>query len=417
LEATRGAILARNSDGITLLVEQLRSPDRDFFRLGLTTAREVSGPEVAKMLVAELVGASPDRAALLLHVVADRHDTAVLPAVLEAAGSGPKQVRLAALQVLPRLGDDSCVRPLLQIATGDDRELATAAKAALAGLPGQKVDADITARLADAQGSSLPVLIELIGLRRIDAQPYLLKAADDPQAAIRGAAWTALGATIGINELSMLVSEATAPKHPEDAQVAQQALRTACVRMPESEACAEQLATAMSGASLSTKCLLLEILGAMGGEKALQTLGAAGKDSEPQLQDAATRSLGQWMNVSAAPVLLDLAKNAPEEKYQVRALRGYIRLARQFVKPDRQRVEMCKKAFAAAHRTAEQKLVLEVLGRSATLDALRLAVKAVQVPELKADGTRVALAIYQKLPNKSPEAKKLLAQVQPDAAK
>ncbi|HEX3658033.1 MAG TPA: HEAT repeat domain-containing protein [Pirellulales bacterium] len=414
IEATRGAILARDAEGLGLLVEQLRSSDRDFFRLGLTTAREVSGPDVAKTLVAELVGATPDRAALLLQVVADRHDTAVLPAVLEAASSGPQQVRIAALEVLPRLGDDSCVQPLLQIATGDDRELAAAAKTALAGLPGEKVDADITSRLADAQGNSLPVLIELVGLRRINAKDYLLKASDDPQAAIRSAAWTALGATVGINELSTLVSEAIKPKHPEDAQVAQHALRAACIRMPESEACADQLSTAMAGGSTATKCMLLEILGAMGGEKALQALGAAGKDSDPQLQDAATRALGQWMNTAAAPVLLDVAKNAPEEKYQVRALRGYLRLARQFVKQDGQRVQMCKQAYAAAHRTAEQKLVLEVLGRCANLEALRLAVKAAQVPELKQDGTRVAVAIYGKLPNKSPEAKKLLAQVQPD---
>lgn len=416
LEATRGAILARGPEGMMLLVEQLRSSDRDFFRLGLFTAREVRAPDVGQALIAELEGAAPDRAALLLKAVADRHETSVLANVLEAAGSGPKQVRIAAIEILPRLGDDSCVKPLLQIAAGDDRELAGAAKTALAALPGEKVDADVLSQLADAQGKMLPVLIELAGMRRIAASDYLLKAADNPEASIRAAAWTALGQTVGIDGLAVLVSEAIKPKHPEDAQVAQQALRAACIRMPETDTCASELQAAMADSPVSSKCMLLDILGSMGGKKSLEVLGAAGKNSDAQLQDAATKALGQWMNLDAAPVLLDLAKNAPEEKYQVRALRGYIRLARQFVRPDRQRVEMCKQAMAAAHRPAEQKLVLEVLGRSATLDALRLAVKASDNPELKADATRTAQSIYGKLANKSPEAKKLFARVQPDSA-
>jgi hypothetical protein len=48
----------------------------------------------------------------LLHVLADRGDKTVLPAVLQTALSGPKEVRIAALGVLPRLGDDTLVESL-----------------------------------------------------------------------------------------------------------------------------------------------------------------------------------------------------------------------------------------------------------------------------------------------------------------
>jgi HEAT repeat protein len=346
---------------------------------------------------------------LLLYVLADRRDTSVLPAVIEAASSGHKQVRIAAISILPRLGDDTCVSPLLKIATSDDKELAEAAKAALAGLPGAKVDADVTGRLAGADSASLPVLIELVGLRRVNAKNELLKATDHSQAAVRAAAWLALGATVDLNDLSILTTEVITPKHPDDAKVAQQALRAACVRMPEREACAEQLTTAMTTVPVSTQCMLIEVLGAMGGTKALETLGSAAKGSNEQLEDAATRSLGEWMNTDAGPVLLDLAKTLPNEKYQVRAMRGYIRLARQFASNDKQRVEMCQQAFAASKRTAEQKLVLDILSRTSNLPALKLAVKAAQVPELKDEAARVAQGIYDRLPNKTPEAKELLA--------
>ncbi len=46
LEATRGAIIARGSDGIPLLLEQLQSANQALYAMGLTTAREVSAGEV-----------------------------------------------------------------------------------------------------------------------------------------------------------------------------------------------------------------------------------------------------------------------------------------------------------------------------------------------------------------------------------
>jgi len=416
LEATRGAILARQSGGIPLLIEQLKSPDKSFFQIGLSTARELPGAEVSQALSAELVGASPERAALLLNVLADRGDKTVLPAVLQTALSGPKAVRIAALAVLPRLGDDTLVEPLLQIAAGQDAELSVAAKSAVAGLRGEKIDADLKSRLASAQDTASPLLIEIVGLRRIESTPELIKLSSHSDAAVRRAALTALGATIGLKDLSVLISGVAAPKHPDDAQAAQQALRAACIRMPEGDACAEQLALAMASAPAPTKSILLEIVGAMGGAKSLEILGAAGKGGDPQLQEIVIRVLGQSLNLEAAPVLLDLAKTAPGVNYQVNALRGYIRFARQFVKADAQRVAMCEQAWAVAQRLEEKKLVLEVLGRTQSLAALRMAVAATETPELKEDGSRIALAIAQKIGDK-PEVRELIAKIRPNEAK
>ena len=86
------------------------------------------------------------------------------------------------------MGDDSCVATLLEISTSPDADLAQAAKAALADLPGEKIDADIAARLPKAEGKTLAVLIELVGQRRIEATAALLQAVDNTDASVRGAA-------------------------------------------------------------------------------------------------------------------------------------------------------------------------------------------------------------------------------------
>ena len=409
LEATRGAILARKQEGIALLLEQFRSPDKGLFQVALSTAREIPGRQVDEALAGELAHASSERAALVIRAMADRKETVVLPAVLKAARGGPKEVRIAAIGALGRVGNASCVSPLLEISLESDAELVQTAKAALADLSGEDVDQDVVARLSQAQGKMYPLLIELVGQRRIDAVEALVKALDHSDQAVRSAALTSLGATVPAKNLSVLISQVVAPKHEEDAPVAQQALKTACTRMPDREACAAELAKAIEGSPAPTKSVVLEILGAVGGTKALAVVGAAAKSADPQLQDVSSRLLGEWMTIDAAPVLLDLAKTGPGNKYQARALRGYIRIARQFIMPEQQRVEMCRNAFEASRQPAEQKLVLEVLNRNPNPETLKLAVKAMQVPQLKEEAAQVALAIAQKLGGKADEVRLILS--------
>ncbi len=410
VEATRGAILARGQDGLTLLLEHLKSPEKALFNVALMTAREFPGAEVDKALAAELATATPERAALVIQAMADRPQTVVLAAVLKAAEQGPAVVRLSAIDALGRVGDASCLTSLLQVAIKSDADLAVAAKATLANLPGEKVDAQIVALIPEAKGPTYPLLLQLVGNRRIDAVPLLQKAMTHADPAVRSAALISLGETVALKNLSALVSQVVAPQHPEDAPVAEKALKAASIRMADREACAAELATAIEQSkTVATKGVLLDILGAMGGPKALATLGAAAGSKDVQLQDISSRLLGEWMTEDAAPVLLDLAK-APGNQYQIRALRGYIRIARQFVLPEAQRAEMCQKAFDASRQPAEKKLVLDVLKRYPSVETLKQAVNAAQVPELKDDATQAVLTIAQKLKGHGDEVKALLAQ-------
>lgn len=395
LEATRGAILSKKADGIPLLVELLRSEDKKKFALGLQTSREMPGPEVTDAMMAEFKEAPSDRQGLLLIAVGDRGDERVLPAVVEAAKEGPVQVRLMALESLGSIGNASCVDVLLDIAAAETGQTADAAKAALESLPGDEIGAELVARLDKAEGTARLAVIDALGRRRIEsATPGLVKAASDTDAKTREAALVALGQTVALDDLAVLLERVTSGK---DSEAAAKGLKAACVRMPDGEACAQRLAAAMAGVPIAAQCTILDVLGAMGGKTALETLGAAAKSDNGEIKDAASQTLGRWMSVDAGDVLLDLAKTDPETKYQVRALRGYIRLVRQFPLPDDQRVAMCRAALAAAKRDAEKKLVLEVMERYPSIGMLRLAVEAKKTPALAGDAEKAALGIAQQI--------------------
>jgi HEAT repeat protein len=417
LEATRGAILSRNAkEAIPLLIEQFKSPDKAMFQIALGTAREMPGKDVDFALANELTRTTPDRAALVVEAMADRKETVILAALLKAAGSGPKQVRLAAIGALGRVGDATCLSPLLDVAGEPDDELVKSAKNSLGELPGDNIDKEIVSRLSKAQGKIYPLLIEVVGQRRIDAIGDLLKAVDHSDKAVRSAALAALGATVDLDRLSVLIVQVVKPKFAEDAKAAQQALMTASIRMPDREGCAGQLASAVDRASsVPTKTTLLEVLAAVGGTKALEAMAAAAKSTDTKLVDTSTKLLGDWSSADAAPVLLELTKTA--KGFQVRALDGYIRIANKFVMPEPERTEMCQTALAAAKQVASKKKVLEVLRKYPNLDNLKLAAAATEDPEIKDEATQVTMAIIQKLGSKAAEARDILARVGLDKVK
>jgi HEAT repeat protein len=410
VEATRGAILARGSQGVPLLLEQLASSDAAMVNVALVTARELSGPGVSKQLMTALGDVAEVQQARLVLAMADRQDAEAVPAVLESAQDGRTGVRIAALAVLQSMGDASCVPVLLGIATEDDEQVAEAAMATLQTLSGEGIDEDLVARLDAAEGAERLALIELVGRRRIDAVPPLLKAVDDADAAVRTAALVALGEVAGLDNVSVLIERTLNPAYAEEGPIALKALQAACVRMPDREACAEKLTSALTEAPADAKAAILETLTAMGGVNALQTMQAAANSDDAQLQDTATRLLGSWMSVDAGPVLIELATES-DGPYTVRALRGYIRLVRQFVMPDQQRAAMCRQAWEASERDAERRLVLQVIERYPSVDMLRVAVEAAKTPTFKDDATAVATSMTQKLGDQA-DVKQLLEQLQ-----
>jgi HEAT repeat protein len=409
LEATRGAILARQSDGLPLLVEQLRSDDKDMVNIGLSTARELGGPDVAKALVAELdnipaqASEGNSRQVRLIQTLGDVGQPAGLPAILKAAKSGSAPARAAAIRALRCFADDSCVPVLLDAALDANAELAEIAVDVLGDLPGKGADEQVVAAMQKAKGKDRVVLIQIVGQRRIEsAVPALREAAKDSDEQLRCAALAAVGSAGGLGDLSVLIGEVVAPKSPESGRVAEGALRAAAIRMPDREACAELLLTPMSPAPMPVKLRLMEVVSAVGGAKALAAVGAAARSSDAQMQDAATRLLGDWTTPDAAAVLLELAK--ADGKYKTRALRGYLRIARQMDVPTPERLAMCSEGWKLCQQDAERKLVIQALRKAPCGEALARVLPHLSNAAFKADAAAAAVGICEKLIQRDPAA-------------
>ncbi len=147
LDATRGSILARGPAGIALLIEQLRSNDKQHFNLGLSVAREMPGRVVTSAVAEEIGHAAPQRQALLILALADRDDASVAPLVVKAARSGSEAVRAQALHALRRFDETATASVLLDAALEPSAIISKAAMEAIDELRGQTINRLIAERL------------------------------------------------------------------------------------------------------------------------------------------------------------------------------------------------------------------------------------------------------------------------------
>jgi HEAT repeat protein len=328
LEATRGAILARQTAGIPLLIEMLESPDKALLSIGLRTARELPGRPVTEALAAQLDKTIPERQPSLLLVLADRRDDAALPALTKMARGGPSAVRIAAVEALERLNQLSTVPTLLECATADDPAVARRGKTALARMSGKEVDNDLQARLSNATPRTRQVLLELAGQRHLtQALPAILRSTEDPNQGVRYAAVEALGLVGEPAQVTDLVRLAQKTADPKDRDAIERALGNITGRLGPSSV--EPLLVLAKHSDPTLRLMAVQTLPGAGGPAALQAIIKLTADADESVQDDAVRALSTWSNnwpddASVAQPLLQLAASGKKRSHQLLCLRGYL---------------------------------------------------------------------------------------------
>lgn len=396
--AVRGSILSRGAAGAPLLVEQLHSADPLCFAMALRVALELPGAEVTQSLAAELAKLPADKQPLLAQVLGKRGDAAALPALLAAARSKDKNVRLAGILALPEIGDPSAASVLVEAVTDPDEDIAKAALDSLGGLPGKETDAAVVAMLGNPNAKRRLIAVELVGRRRImSAIPNVLKAADDADPPVRAEAMKTLGLLCGEAETPILLDRLMSARESQDRDATEKALSVIFARAENPDACAQMLVERMAQAQAQQKPALLRLLTALGGPKALEAVRGAVGDSDAEVHASAVRALGKWRTAEAGDALLKLAKSSSNVADKLLCLRSYIGLAGNSQLSDAQRIAICKQAEALIERDDERRLLLGTLGGVLSAEALAAVMPYMDNPALKDEAAAAAVAICEKL--------------------
>jgi HEAT repeat protein len=396
--ALRGAILTRGKDGLSLLQKNLQSEDYIMFSAACQTSLEMPGQEVTQTLISVLKQIPVDKQILVIWTLGKRGDPAAIPALSIAANGGEKSVRIAAIKAMPEIGDASAVPVLVGLLGDNDGQISQAAQEALAAIPGEEADAAVMAMLNNTETTPRLTALELIGRRRMyESVPALLKAAAGPDAKVRPAALKKVGELGRPTEFSAVLDLLMQYEAQQDIDAAEQALSAVCSKADNPISYTLRLTSRLAKTSPAQKCAMLRVLSVIGGTNALNAVREASKDSNDQVSDAAIRVLCSWKTADAAPDLLSLAKNSPDQSRGTAALRGYINLVRDERLPIGEKIAMCKQAAALIQRDEEKKLLLGVLSTIPSTDALSMAMLYLDEPATKDEASFAAVAIGEKV--------------------
>ncbi|MBN2377192.1 MAG: HEAT repeat domain-containing protein [Sedimentisphaerales bacterium] len=403
--ALRGAILVRGKDGLPLLQKHLRSNDFIMFSAALQTTQELPGAEVTRVLTAELNQLSAANQISVIQMLGRRGDATALPTVIEKARHGNVALRVAALKALGPLGDASVVSTLFEAAVDLDPEVADTAKTTLAGLTNQKeVESAIVAMIEKGRPNARLVALDIVAQQHTStATPFLLKAASDPDKQIRIAAINALGQTGKTRDLSALVGILVSRKNAEELGAAENSVKIICSNSPDKQACTGILLEAIPKTQGDAKCAILRLLRVSGGSNAIQAVHASTTDANPEIQETAIRTLGDWPTSDAAPVLLEMAQTSPNPSHKITALRGYIRLIRDKNLSTEMKLAMSREAVALVQRDEEKKLLLGVLGEVPAVEALSMAMVHLDNSATKDEASFAVVAISEKIVQQKPD--------------
>jgi len=365
--AFRGLASADPEKAPEQLIKALKGKTPEFRDVAAEIIAETSGPDATALYAKALRKLPKGGQVALLRGLADRKDPAARPAVVKAAESGKKEVKLAALKALGVLGGAEDVAWLVKLINSGDAETTDAAKASLTVMCGEGVGSAIAAAASESEPAVRAQLLELMATRRAkEAIPLAVASLGNADASVRVAGLRVLDQLGGKDEAPMAVNAVLKAADDSERAAAEKALSGICSRGGNDSL--PVVLAAMNEASSASRVVLLRAVGQTGGPEALKAALAALKDPDQGVSGEAVRVLSNWATLDAVPHLLELAKSDDLSR-QVLALRGYVRLAG--IEPSVEtKTQMLTTAMALAKRPEEKKLVLGAWGTLPTEQSL-----------------------------------------------
>ena len=393
MAAWRGRVRSNSEQGIGAVCAALTSGDPALESMGLQLVPEVSGTGATEQLAKCLAKAPGPVQALLLGALAARGDAAARGAVQAALSSQDQAVRLAAINALGTLGDETSVKPLLgKTKAGGATAERQAARNSLLLLRGPRINELLTGLLSQNDPGRQAELIRILAARNaVSSVAALEEAAEAADETVRKEAWKALGSLARPPDVPALLELLVRVQDEErdDAEMAVGAVLARSDR-PDVRVVLQKLEAVDAAAA---RVSLIRLVSAVGDDSALPALRKAVQSGDVGVRDAAVRGLAAWPTPTPFDDLVNLARTAGESVHRVLALRGAIRLSSKLEgRTPEQMTGLVTELMQLAGVIAERKAVLAELGRCATADALRLAQKYLADPEL---ATEAGLAVTQ----------------------
>ena len=324
MAALRALIRADEAQAVPIVSGLIAGEDSRVRNAALSALGRDGGAALTAAAVATLGTLPTDRKLVVIAVLGQRGDATAIPGIQAYVEAEDAAVGEAALMALAALGDGTTVPILLDYAEGSRK---TAALEALQAMTHPTTNGSLIVELQN-NDRSVAACDALARRAAKEAKPALKALTTHADPLVQRAAWSALGATATIADLDELMTQALSIEDAKTARMVYGCVRAVSAVATDKNACIEAVGRHYESADQYAKMFILDLAAAGGSSKGIEYAKSALASGDEKLYNKAVRSLAAWFEPGPAiGELLNLARNAPEEKNRILALRGYLTLA------------------------------------------------------------------------------------------
>jgi len=402
LAVLSGRVRTDPAGSLPRLLEALKSDDSQLQAQAATLSVLVPGEAATRDLTGLIKGLPPLAQRALLGALADRGDRTAAGVAADLVDSPDPEVATEALEALGRIGTAATVPNLLAAGAQGAAGVRQAARQSLALLSGPQVDDRL---LQLAQSGPVPLrteaMLALASRGYSPAVPVLLRVAAEKEAPLQTAAFGALAALAREQDYLPAIDCVLRGATPAVTDAAERALVAIAQHLPGLAARTRPLLDQFGALHGQQRCLVIRVLGALGGPEALRAIVGSFQDGEPEVRDVAVRTVADWPEESAADDLLKLSLDADSPVHRTLALRGYLRLA---IEAKSGQAARLTRAVEAARTEADKRSLLGALAESGQPAALEPASRLLSDPAVRGDAAVAVLNLASKAGAQDPVA-------------
>jgi HEAT repeat protein len=346
----------------------------------------------------------------LIHALADRESGAPVEALIACAEKGGKDVKMAAVKALGKVGDVSCVPVLIDTAAHGIGAIYRAGRESLSTLPGAEVNGVLLELAVGGQAEEQAEALNALADRRaFAATPQILELAASGKDETRKNALKALenlADTDDLNALFQILRQAD----DENRGAAADAITAVARRIPDAEERTRLIAAQLEDAPAPVKIVLIDILSRVPAAPVLPVLGRYLDGPAEEVRLAAVAAMASWPD--GAPLVLLAPRigkaEGSEKEAIIDACAGLLRNATD--RSDADRLALYRRLLEEPLSGAQKKTILAGLASIIHPDALAMAAACGKDSGIEAEAAVAVIRIAKGLSGAYPEkARKAVA--------
>lgn len=376
------------------LLLTMDGPSRALRARALELASRFPGEEATAMWMEKLETVPPEVEAQIIGMLGRRADVTALPVLRDMLRSPHKEVKMAAVPAVARLGGEDVFLDILSLLRTDQEDEIASVKQVLRGFPGPLLIPEAVKILDKVPAPAQAALLEILAERhaRDYAELFFTKAENENEE-IRQAALAGLADIGSPRDLPRLIGMLTQTEENRDKRLIQDAVIASANRMEEREKRADVLLEALQKAPEEKQPGLLRPLSRIGGHKALQAVIAKMESEDLRVRTTALSVLADWPDFEAAEALSRIWKEKENLKFLLVAVRGYVRLVHESDMKPEQKLSSYKDVLGRVSAPAAKAVVLGQLGMLQSIEAFEIAASFLDHPELRSQAAAAAASI------------------------